>query len=153
MKKRTSGIATTILILLLGAMSLPMAANADEGKIHKIVFHVDDNDPARINLVLNNVSNVNKYYQDKGEPAQIEVVAYGPGLNMLVEDKTPVKDRIKSISESFDNVEFKACNNTLKAMTKKAGKNIKLLPQAHMVDSGVIHLIQRQEEGWSYVRP
>jgi intracellular sulfur oxidation DsrE/DsrF family protein len=121
--------------------------------MHKIVFHVDDNDPQRMNLVLNNVSNVNKYYQDKGEPTQIEIVAYGPGLTMLVEAKSPVKDRVKSIAESFDNVEFKACANTLKAMTKKAGKDIKLLPQANMVDSGVIHLVERQEEGWTYIRP
>jgi intracellular sulfur oxidation DsrE/DsrF family protein len=41
-----------------------------------MVFHVDDNDPKRMNLVLNNVANVNNYYQGKGEQAQIEIVAY-----------------------------------------------------------------------------
>lgn len=106
-----------------------------------------------MNLVLNNIVNVTKHYQDINEQVQIEVVAYGPGLNMLVEEKSPVKDRVKSIGGSFDNVEFKACNNTLKAMSKKAGKEVKLLPEAKMVDSGVIHLVQRQEEGWSYIRP
>jgi intracellular sulfur oxidation DsrE/DsrF family protein len=120
---------------------------------HKIVFQVNDNDPARMNLVLNNVSNVNKYYLDKGEAAQIEVVAYGPGLNMLIDKTSPVKDRIKSISQSYDNVTFNACRNTYKAMLRKAGKNIQLLPQAKMVDAGVIHLIKREEEGWAYLRP
>ena len=72
---------------------------------------------------------------------------------MLVEEKSPVEDRVKSIADSFDNVEFKACGNTHKAMSKKAGKEVKLMPQAKMVESGVIHLVQRQEEGWSYIRP
>ena len=153
MQKVTARFATTVMILLLGAMYLPFQATADENKIHKIVFHIDDSDPDRMNLVLNNVANVNKHYQDIGESAQIEIVAYGPGLTMLVEEKSPVKDRVKSIADSFDNVEFKACGNTHKAMSKKAGKDIKLLPHAKMVESGVVHLVQRQEEGWSYIRP
>ena len=138
----TNRFALSIMIILFAALFLPLHASAAEDNVHKIVFHIDDSDPERMNLVLNNV-----------EPAQIEIVAYGPGLTMLVEAKSPVKDRVKSIADSFDNVEFKACANTLKAMTKKAGKEIKLLPQAKMVDSGVIHLVERQEEGWSYIRP
>ncbi len=38
-------------------------------------------------------------------------------------------------------------------MSRKEGREIPLLPQAQMVTSGVVHLIQRQEAGWSYVRP
>ena len=68
-------------------------------KPHRIAFHVDQNDPAVMNLVLNNVSNLMEYYHGKGEQVQIEVVAYGPGLNMLREDTSPVKDRLKRINE------------------------------------------------------
>ena len=154
MKKVNFLLATAAMFALLGFLGDFPQAMADNGhKVHKIIFHVDDDDPKRMNLVLNNVTNLNKFYQDKGEIAQIEIVAYGPGLNMLVEAKSPVKDRVKSISESFDNVEFKACGNTLANMEKKAGKKIVLLPQSKMVESGVVHLVQRQEEGWSYVRP
>jgi hypothetical protein len=120
--------------------------------VHKIVFHVDENDPKKMNLVLNNASNVNKYYQDKGEEAIVEIVAYGPGLTMLLSD-SPVKDRIRSIAQNYDNVSFKACSNTHNKMSKKAGRKLPLVPEAQMTASGVIHLIRRQEEGWSYVRP
>ena len=41
--------------------------------------------------MLNNASNINKYYQDKGEEVEIEIVAYGPGLTMLVPGKSPVE--------------------------------------------------------------
>lgn len=153
MTKAIRNSITAATFAILSSLLFVSTVSADEFVQHKIIFQINDNDAARMNLVLNNVANVNKYYLDKGETAQIEVVAYGPGLNMLIENKSPVKDRIKSFSQNFDNVEFKACHNTYKAMSKKAGKNIKLLPQAKMVDAGVIHLIKRQEEGWSYLRP
>ena len=84
---------------------------------------------------------------------EIEIVAYGPGLNMLVAGKSPVADRIKSFGQNFDNIGFKACGNTHKKMSKKAGKDVALLPEAQMVTAGVVYLIERQEEGWSYIRP
>jgi intracellular sulfur oxidation DsrE/DsrF family protein len=122
-------------------------------KVHRVVLHVDDNDPKRMNMVLNNASNDDAYYKKKGEEVQIEIVTYGPGLMMLHAAKSPVKKRIKNFGENFDNISFRSCGNMHRKMSKKAGKTVKLLPQAKMVPSGVIHLIQRQEEGWSYVRP
>ena len=128
-----------------------LAAQATD--MHKVVLHLDENDPQRMNLVLNNVSNVNNFYQDKGEEVQIEIVAYGPGLHMLRADTSPVKDRITSFSQNYDNISFKACGNTHAMMSKQAGKTVELVPQAELVPSGVIQLIARQEEGWSYIRP
>ena len=130
-----------------------LAASAQAGDVRRVVLHLDEADPASQELVLNNASNINKYYQDKGEEVVIEIVTYGPGLTMLVEGKSPVADRVKSIAQNFDNVSFKACANTHAKMSQKAGKEVPLLPQAQMVPSGVVHLIERQDEGWAYVRP
>lgn len=135
---------------LFSAIAMPVNA-AD--KEHKVSFHIDENDAGRMNLVLNNAQNVNNYYSEKGEKVQIEIVAYGPGLEMLVADKSPVKARVSSMSMAMDYVQFSACSNTHKAMSKKAGKEIKLLEEAKMVPSGVIRLIELQESGWSYIRP
>ena len=91
---------------VLAAAALAVAAifampsyAAENAKPHRIAIQIDQNDPALMNLVLNNVSNLTEYYHSKGEQVQIEVVAYGPGLNMLREDKSPVKDRLKRIKE------------------------------------------------------
>lgn len=138
---------------LLFPLAMLLAASAYAAEVHKIVLHVDEADAARQNLVLNNASNINKYYQDKGEEVEIEIVAYGPGLTMLVPGKSPVGDRVKSIQQNYENVSFRACSNTLAKMSAKAGKQVKLVPEAVMVPSGVIHLVERQEEGWSYIRP
>ena len=64
-----------------------------------------------------------------------------------------VKYREVDFGQNFDNISFKACGNTHRKMSKKAGKKVALLPQAKLVPSGVVHMIQRQEEGWSYIRP
>lgn len=139
--------------IFLMALMLAAATTVGATDMHRVVFHLDEADPGRQNLVLNNASNVNKYYLDKGEEVEIEIVTYGPGLTMLIPGKSPVAERVDSISQNFDNVSFRACANTHAKMSKKAGKDIVLMPQAKMVPSGVIHLIERQEAGWSYIRP
>ncbi len=129
----------------------PNKGFADEE--HKIVIHVDENDAARMNMALNNAANIDAYYKEKGEEVIIEMVTYGPGLVMLMDGKSPVQDRITSFEQNFDNISFRACGNTHRKMSQKAGADIKLLPQAKMVPSGVVHLSERQEQGWSYIRP
>jgi intracellular sulfur oxidation DsrE/DsrF family protein len=106
-----------------------------------------------MNMTLNNVKNVRKYYDSKGEKVTIEVVAYGPGLMMLVEGKSPVKERIAAMSLEISDLKFSACGNTHRAMNKKAGKNVELVSEAEMVQSGVVRLVELQEDGYAYVRP
>ncbi len=143
------------LILAFAVPALGNAADKHAKKPHRVVIQVDQNDPAVMNLALNNVSNVLQYYRDKNEEVRVEVVAYGPGLHMLREDTSPVKDRIAQIKQlSFPStIEFAACNNTKQGMEKAEGHAISIIPQASIVPSGVIEVTQRQEQGWSYVRP
>ena len=89
-----------------------------------------------------------------GEEVQVEIVAYGPGLHMLRDDTSPVKDRIKRIAEGAGPaVAFSACGNTKAGMEKHEGKPVTIIPQATVVPSGIVRLMQLQEQGWSYVRP
>ena len=138
--------------LLAGAVSAVVAA---EPKVHHLAIQVDQNDPAVMNLALNNASNVIELYKSKGEDVQIELVAYGPGLNMLRDDTSPVKDRLREMAEfSFPSqIKFSACNNTKEGMEKREGHPITIVSQAHLVPSGAVRLMELQEEGWSYLRP
>ena len=122
-------------------------------KVHRVAIHVDDKDPKRMNMALNNVQNVKKYYDSKGEKVTIELVAYGPGLHMLRADTSPVKERIAAMALAIDGLQFSACGNTHSKMSKKAGKDVVLLSEAVKVPSGVIRLIELQENGYSYIRP
>ncbi|MHA1598799.1 MAG: DsrE family protein [Alphaproteobacteria bacterium] len=146
---------TLAIVLALGGMTVGLSACAtkEEAKVHKIVFHVDDNDKQKMNITLNNAANVDAYYKDKGEEVIVEIVAYGPGLNMFVKGKSPVAKRIDSFKQNFDNISFKACGNTMKKMAKKSGKPVKLFSNIDTVPAGVVHLSERQEQGWTYIRP
>jgi intracellular sulfur oxidation DsrE/DsrF family protein len=106
-----------------------------------------------MNLALNNVSNVAQYYKQIGQDVEIELVAFGPGLHMLRDDTSPVKARIKTMSESMPQLTFAACGNTRENMAKAEANDIPLLSQAKVVKSGVVQLMELQERGWSYLRP
>lgn len=124
-----------------------------EGKTHYLAVHVDESDRQKLNMALNNVQNVKSYYEQQGDGVVVEVVAYGPGLQMFVEGQSPVADRIKAMALESDDVTFAACGNTLKKMSEKAGKDLTLLEEATVVPSGVVRLMELQEDGYSYIRP
>jgi uncharacterized protein len=129
------------------------SAAADQKHPHRLVVQVDVNDPAVMNLVLNNVTNVAQYYGALGQKVEIEVVAFGPGLHMLRDDTSPVKARIKSMSETMPELAFSACGNTRENMMRAEAKDIPLISQARVVKAGAVRLMELQEQGWSYLRP
>ena len=149
--------ATICSFFIACAIALVTAsgASAESVKPHRIVIQVDQNSPDVMNLALNNARNVLDYYRDKHEDVDVEVVAYGPGLHMLREDTSPVKDRIKELAEvSFpSNIIFSACNNTKQGMEKREGHPITIIPQARIVPAGVVRIMELEEQGYSYVRP
>lgn len=149
MRSLCSAIAA---VTMLAFASLPGLA-AD--KEHRVAIHVDQNDPAVMNLALNNATNIMDYYKSKNETVQVEIVTYGPGLNMLRADTSPVQDRIKqAVDASFpSSIKFSACENTKQGMEKREGKPVSLVSQAELVPSGAVRLIELQEQGWSYLRP
>ncbi len=74
------------------AIALPQLAMAQAATPkNRALFQVTDNDPARWTMILNNMQNLRDGVG--GEPVEIELVAYGPGITMLKSD-SPVKQRI-----------------------------------------------------------
>lgn len=112
---------------------------------YRVVFQVSDNDPAKWNLALNNAKNVQN---DLGkENVEIEIVAYGPGLNMLKEESA-VAGRVAGALD--DNVAVVACDNAMHSMKLT---NADLIGGISHVKAGVVQLMERQRQGWSYIRP
>ncbi len=138
--------ATFVLVLLAFAPAGAMEK-------HRLALQISDNDPVKMNAVLNVAANVSKYYADKGDEVDIEIVAFNAGLNMLRADKSPVLDRLKSFKQGMPNVAFIACENTLESMTRSEGKEPPLVDNATRVPAGVVTLIELGEKGWTIVRP
>ena len=141
-----SSIVRSMLLAAVVAFLAASGAQAEAGKPHRVVIQVDQNDAEVMNLALNNAKN---------EDAVVEIVAYGPGLHMLRDDTSPVKDRIKQLAElSFPStLTFSACNNTKQGMEKREGHPITIIPQATIVPAGVVRIMELEEQGYSYVKP
>lgn len=130
---------------LAHAQGAPKQAAAKQSERYKVVLQVSDADPAKWNLALNNARNIQA---DLGkENVDVEIVAYGPGLPMLKSD-SKVAARL---AEALDNnVGLMACENTMR--NTKVHRN-DMYGGISYVDAGVVHIMKRQREGWSYVRP
>ena len=157
---------TTLLLASLAAMpvlSSPACAQsstasssrqqASARKQHRVVIQVSENDPRIMNLALNNAENLRGFYEQAGEAVQIEIVAYGPGLNMVRSDTSPVRDRLAALVGRPQPVTLSGCDNTLGRQSKQEGKEISLLPEARLVATGIGRIVQLQEQGWIYIRP
>jgi len=111
----------------------------------KVIFQVSDADPKKWNLTLNNASNVQ---EDLGKAnVEIEIVAYGPGIDMLKLD-SPVGGRIDEATTA--GVKVIACENTMRGQKLTRAD---MLNGIGYVPAGVIELMSRQQQGWAYIRP
>lgn len=110
-----------------------------------MVIQVSDADPAKWNLALNNARNAqNDLGRDK---VGIEIVVYGPGIGMLRDDAV-VANRVSDAVKS--GISVVACENTMTA--QKMDKSV-MNPSVTYVPAGVVQLMNRQNQGWAYIRP
>ncbi len=81
------------------------------------------------------------------DKVEIEIVAYGPGLNML-KSESKVAARL---AQALDNdVALLACENT---MTNTKVTKADMYGGIGYVHAGVTHIMKREREGWAYIRP
>lgn len=95
--------------------------------------------------ILNNVENLQKAFGR--ETTEIEVVAHGKGLGLILKTNEAMRERLQLISDAA--VHFAACQNTMHHMNLKMED---LMPFATTVDSGVAEVVRKQEDGWSYIK-
>jgi intracellular sulfur oxidation DsrE/DsrF family protein len=122
-------------------------------KVHKIAIQVAENNPQLMNLALNNASNIVSHYKKAGEKVVVEIVTFGPGLHMLRDDTSPVKQRIQQMALENPEMTFAACANTQANMKRQENKDITLISEAKMTPSGVVRLAELQGQGYAYIRP
>lgn len=119
----------------------------------RVILHVNFNDPDSLNYVLNNAENIDSYYADAGKTVEIRIVAHGPGLHMLRDDTSPVKQRLQSMAADLESLSFYACANTRARMAKAEGKDPEIVSEAVMVPSGIVEIMELQRAGWLYLKP
>lgn len=109
-----------------------------------VVFQVNEAGPDKHRMVLGNIRNVKKEMPD----LVIELVVHGAGIGLVTADHSTVRTEIAELQA--DGVCIAVCQNTMNRDQLTAAD---LLPGMTVVRAGIAHLIQRQQAGYSYVKP
>jgi intracellular sulfur oxidation DsrE/DsrF family protein len=131
------------LLLLLALIAGMMAQAQDHARQHRIVMQLTSGDT----LVHKNLMKQFKNMLEAAPTARIEVVCHGPGMDMLMSDRSNVQGKVKEFAAK--GVTFLACENTIRERNLDPAK---VLAEAGLVKAGIIHIVERQEDGWSYIK-
>ena len=139
----------TMLALVAGVATLASAnaaaAPASATPQNRVVMQVSDADPGKWNLALNNARNLQA---DLGaDNVAIEIVAYGPGIGMLKSDSVVASRIGEALGRG---VKLEACENTMRGQKLTKAD---MLDGIDYVPAGVVEIMQKQQQGWAYLRP
>jgi intracellular sulfur oxidation DsrE/DsrF family protein len=147
--RKILGLGTTLIVLF--AFAAPQVLMAQDEKPfaeNKFVLQISDMDPSKQTLVLNVASNILKHYgQDQ---ADVEIVAFGPGLRLLFQDNSN-SGRIDGLVDS--GVRFFACQNTINNMSKIIGEPLKVNTHASSGKGGIVRIKELVDQGYMLAKP
>jgi intracellular sulfur oxidation DsrE/DsrF family protein len=110
---------------------------------HKIVFDFTKADTASFSTIVRHAKNIMSMTGN----AKLEVVCHGPGLDLLVKNKTTVQKEIEELNKL--KVVFAACNETMK---RRGIDKSQLLSQAIVVPAAILEISLKEQESWSYIK-
>jgi intracellular sulfur oxidation DsrE/DsrF family protein len=144
-----------VVIAALMLAAIPSIARAEPAPLpdkpfaeHRIVLQLSDNDPRKQALVISIAYNLLKLYDP--DKVAIEVVAFGPGIDLL---RTGNDNRKLIESLVAQGVRFDVCLNTVDTIERETGKRPEIIPAAIPVQVGVGQILSLTENGYTLVRP
>lgn len=149
------GAMRSMAVLLVLVLALPALADKVETELadpepgfdepRRIMLQISTSDERIINNTLYNVANIQKFYGM--DNVEILVVVFGDGMVTLY-NHSPVRDRITSLMKY--GITFLGCGNTMDAQHRNPDD---LIDGVDFVQAGIPEIVERQLQGWAYVRP
>ncbi|KJC39093.1 hypothetical protein UP09_24735 [Bradyrhizobium sp. LTSP885] len=148
-------LTTTALCFALIALAAPVVRAQQTPLLqdkpfaeHKIVLQLSDSDPKKQGLVISVANNLMKHYDP--DKVAIEIVAFGPGIELLKPDN-PNRKLVESLVAQGARVDI--CLNTVDTIERETGKRPDYIPAATPVQVGVAQILLLTENGYTLVRP
>jgi uncharacterized protein len=114
---------------------------------HRVVMHLNSGDEKVQRGALNNIRHL---YQEIGrDRLQLELVVHGAGLSLLMKDRTRFGQELARLNAEY-NANYTACSNTMKAMNVTRAD---LIDEVAETVPAMVRLMERQEQGWAYIKP
>jgi uncharacterized protein len=155
MRRRHVGWTRSLLWITVGAflMCQPPTWGADLGEVvpinrtHRVVMHLNASDEKVQRGTLNNIKHL---YQELGpQNLTVELVVHGAGLPLLTKRGTTFADELTDLKRTYG-VNYTACSNTMKTMQVTRED---LISEVGDTVPAMVRLMERQEQGWVYIKP
>lgn len=147
--RMAQAVAVTAVLLLPAAAQTPPATPLADKPFaeHHLVLQLSDREQDKQALVLSVANNLLKEFDP--DKIAIEVVAFGPGIDLL-RAESPNRARVDSLIAQ--GVQFDICMNTVDTLERE-GKHVTINPNAVKVQVGVKRIIELTGKGYTLVRP
>jgi hypothetical protein len=133
-----------------GGQATQVVADAGAQEM-KVLFHLSSGNPEQIKQVLDEAESLLQLYEKQKQPARVDIITNGQGLNLLLANHSPFPERVSQMQKRYRNLTFAACQNTMDKYSD-LGFETRLLPGILVIDSGVAQIIRLQQEGWVYIQ-
>ena len=132
-----------MIFLLIGLTTFSAIAQKKPNN-HKIVFQFTNaSDTLQQKAIINQLTNLTTHWPK----AKYEVVIHSMGLPFVMSGKSKQIQAIKVLRAK--GVRFLVCENTLKS--QKVSKD-QLLSEVEYVPVGIAEIVEKQEQGWTYIK-
>lgn len=132
------------LAAFAAAAALPQLVQAqDKNSKYRVIMHVCNPDPRGWNQALSNVMAMSRNLEGN---VSIRLIAIGAGLGMLI-GTSPAAERVAMALKR--GATLLACGETMKALSLEKED---MLPGIGFVPGGLIEILDRQREGWQYLK-
>mgnify|MGYP001820107558 FL=1 len=126
--------------------SLPL-----EAEKKKVILHVDTAETEKLKAALDSAEDLLTTSAANGNPLELEIIANSKGLNLLRVDTTHYAERIRELSNKYDNLSILACNRAIQRLQEQ-GVKVKLVPEAGIAPSALEQIVHRLKQGWVYIK-
>jgi len=141
-----------ILLMLCGLLLGASPAWA-QARQHRMVIHVDSADSEIMLEALHNAANTIETERKSGASARIEIVANGYGTKMFISELSPVASEVQRIHAAYPGIVLSACGISLAHTEQSMHRSLTVMPEARVVPSGAVRIMELEEQGWAYLKP
>lgn len=118
----------------------------------RVLLHLTTDNPTRLQVVLDEAEALLEQRSRNNQPVQMQILANGKGLNLLRADTSAYSQRIKAMQERYKNLVFVACGTAIRRLQEEKKLNVQLLPDIDVAPSALGEVMQKQSQGWTYIK-
>jgi len=111
---------------------------------YRVVFDLTSGDSLNHQAVMRWIKGITASHPD----AELEVVMYGKGFELVMPGKSTVIEDVR-VAMKNSRVSFKACQIALRS--HKVEKD-QLVEGAQTVPDGIYEIVSKQQDGWAYIK-